>query len=87
MVCILLNKGELQSQWVHVAVWYLSGPSSTFYVLTVGPMYVLYRYVDPLGVEARRLVHHDGPPNRNRRRKDKQYKSSYIHVPTSYGLL
>ena len=43
---------DLQSQWVHVAVWYMSGPERNSYVLTFGPMYVPYRYLDPLGLAA-----------------------------------
>ena len=38
------------SQWVHVAIWYVSGPSRSSYVVTSWPLYVLYKYVDPLGV-------------------------------------
>ena len=40
-----------KSQFVHVA-WYIPGAESHSYVFTSGPMYVLNRYWDPLGVEA-----------------------------------
>ena len=36
------------TQWVHVAIWYITGPESS-YVLTVGPMCVAYLYLDALG--------------------------------------
>ena len=37
------------TQWVHVDIWYISGPQSSSHVLTFGPMHVPYRYLDPLG--------------------------------------
>ena len=34
---------------VHVLVWHIPGPSRASYILTLGLMYPLYGYVDPLG--------------------------------------
>ena len=42
----------LLSQWVRVAIWYISGPSSGSYIPTLGSLYVLYRHWDPLGKES-----------------------------------
>ena len=42
------ESSRASAQWVHIAVWYVPGPESSSYVLTLGPMYVLYRYLDPL---------------------------------------
>ena len=38
------------SEWVHVTVWYRRGSLSSSYVLTLGPVHVLYiyMYLDPL---------------------------------------
>ena len=40
---------KLKPSGVHVAIWYLPGPETSPCVLTFGPMYVLYKYLDPLG--------------------------------------
>ena len=37
-------------QGVHVLVQYIPGPSRGYYILTLGPMYGLYRYLDTLSV-------------------------------------
>ena len=47
-----------QPQWVHVAIWYIPGPQSSSHVLTVGPMYVLYRYLDPWGAHVTLMRSH-----------------------------
>ena len=40
---------SLSLQWVHVAVWYIPRSCSSSYVLPLGPMYLLYKFLDPLG--------------------------------------
>ena len=44
-----LHSCYIPTQWVHVATCYIPGPYSSSHVLTVGPMYLPYRYLDPWG--------------------------------------
>ena len=43
------GQSEHLAQQVHVAVWYIAEPYSSSHVLTVGAIYVLYRYLDSWG--------------------------------------
>ena len=38
------------SQRVHVAIWYILGPLSRYVGTPLGPKYIPYSYMDPLGV-------------------------------------
>ena len=46
----LANSPYAHSRRVHVLVMYIPGPQRGSYILTLGPMYVLYRYLDPLAL-------------------------------------
>ena len=37
------------SQRVHVAIWYILSPSSRYMGTPLGPKYIPYSYMDPLG--------------------------------------
>ena len=39
------------SRRVHLLVWYIPGPERGVYIPTLEPMYVPWRYLDPLGVQ------------------------------------
>ena len=38
------------SRRVHVAIWYIPGAQKSSHKLTLGPKYILYKYMDPLGL-------------------------------------